>query len=81
MPKAIAQQPTHSGSVSIQPSDLPKLCHQPEKGPPTVPSHLALNSKERSQLQTHLDLVGVDRNRFKYTQDNQGAGPTIYRNS
>ena len=95
MPKAIAQRPTCSGSVSIQPSDLPKLRrqpekgtppsdlpklrHQPEKGPPTVPSHLALNSEERSQLQTQLDLVGVDRNRFEYTQDDQGAGPTTLK--
>jgi hypothetical protein len=55
------------------PSDLPKLCRQPEKGSPTVPSHLALNSKERGQLQSHLDLVGVDRHRFDYTQEDQGA--------
>ena len=87
MPKAIAQWPTRSGSVSIQnlkpsrlkgtehklPSDLPKLRRQPEKGPPTVPSHLALNSEERGQLQSHLDMVGVDRHRFEYTQEDQGA--------
>ena len=90
MPKAIAQRPTRSGSVSsIQnkpsrlkgtessvyklPSDLPKLRRQPDKGSPTVPSHLALNSEERGQLQSHLDLVGVDRHRFDYTQEDQGA--------
>ena len=87
MPKAIAQWPTCSGSVSIQnlkpsrlkgteyklPSDLPKLCCQPEKGPPTVPSHLALNSEECGQLQSHLDMVGVDRHHFKYIQEDQGV--------
>ena len=90
MPKAIAQRPTHSGSVSsIQnkpsrlkgtessvyklPSDLPKLRRQPDKGSPTVPSHLALNSEERGQLQSHLDLVGVDRHRFDYTQEDRGV--------
>jgi hypothetical protein len=91
MPKAIAQWPTCSGSVSIQnkpsrlkrtdsesaiyklPSDLPRLCRQPDRGTPTVPSHLALNSEERGQLQSHLDLVGVDRHRFDYTQEDQGV--------
>ncbi|KAM6493913.1 hypothetical protein JOM56_010274 [Amanita muscaria] len=87
MPKTIAQRPMRSGSVSIQnkspklkgtksaiyklPSDLPKLRRQPEKGTPTVPSHLALNSEERGQLQSHLDLVGVDKHRFEYTQQDQ----------
>ena len=74
MPKDIAQRPTRSGSISSfqtprlgtvsagykLPSDLPKLRRQPEKGKPTVPSHLALNSEERGQLQSHLDFVGVD---------------------
>ena len=59
------------------PADLPALCRQPEKGTPIVPSHLALNDEEHGQLQNHLDLVGVNKHRFGYSQEDQGALPIL----
>ena len=59
------------------PADLPALCHQPEKGTPVVPSHLALNDEEHGQLQNHLDLVGVDKHQFGDSQEDQGALPIL----
>ena len=60
------------------PADLPALRRQPEKGTAVVPSHLALNDEERGQLQNHLDLVGVDKHRFGYSQEDQGALPILF---
>ncbi|KAF8898646.1 hypothetical protein BD779DRAFT_1795286 [Infundibulicybe gibba] len=54
------------------PSDLPKMRQSSRSaGPPTIPKALALEEVEQDQLQNHLDLVGVDRYRYGYSQDDQ----------
>ena len=54
------------------PNDIPKI-RQPSRSaaPPSIPRHLSLAEEERGHLQTHLDLVGIDRYRFEHTAEDQ----------
>ena len=45
------------------PQDIPKMRMSPQSAgqPVQVPRHLALADEEREHLQTHIDLVGIDK--------------------
>jgi len=54
------------------PSDIPLLKKPPAAASsPDIPSHLQLSSEARAHLQAHLDVVGIDRHRFKHTAEDQ----------
>ena len=67
--------PTTTRLLNIPPDippDVPKL-RQPARSaaPPSVPMHLTLADEDRQLLQSHLNLVGIDRYRFGHTTEEQ----------
>jgi len=62
----------HANQIDI-PSDIPKLRQTTRSAQaPSVPTPLALAVEEREHLQLHLNLVGLDKYHFKYTDEDQG---------